>query len=132
MDLAVVDPATRSLVLRAGGTDGSHEHSTMVDAQRDARLAGAKSFDSASTQMIANFDAALNSFEASVHEGRANVRVVNRNGTPTGGSGGGGEVSLLDAALLFLLAAAGRFKGRAFRRAPAWALRCSVTNASRR
>jgi rhombotail lipoprotein len=132
MDLAVVDPATRSLVLRAGGTDGSHEHSTMVEAQHDARVAGARSFDAASAQMISNFDAALNSFETSVHEGRANVRVVNRNGTPTGGSGGIGGIGLTNALFLALLAAAGRFKGRALRRSPTSGLRCSVTNASRR
>jgi rhombotail lipoprotein len=117
MDLAVVDPATRSLVLRAGGTDGSHEHSTLVEAQSDARVAGAKSFDAASAQMIANFDTALNSFETSVHEGRANVRVVNRNGTPTG-SGGGGGMGLAGVVFLALLAAAGRLKGRAPRQRP--------------
>jgi rhombotail lipoprotein len=113
MDLAVVDPATRSLVLRAGGTDGSHNYSTMVEEQHDARVAGARSFDAAGTRMTANFDAALNAFEASVHEGHANVRVVNRNGSPTGGSGGGGGVGLADAIVLALLAAARRLKERA-------------------
>jgi rhombotail lipoprotein len=116
MDLAVVDPATRSLVLRAGGTDGSHEHSTMVDAQRDARIAGAKSFDAASAQMVSNFDAALNSFETSVHEGRANVRVVTRNGASTGSSGGLGAVGLIDALFLGLLAVAAHFGKPATRR----------------
>jgi len=107
VDLAVVDPATRSLVLRAGGTDATHGHSTLVDEARRARASGAGSFDSASNQMIGNFDAALNSFEASVRAGHANVHVVNRNGSPTGGGGGVGAV---DAMLLAALVAAHRLK----------------------
>jgi rhombotail lipoprotein len=88
----------------------------MVEEQHDARVAGARSFDAAGTRMTANFDAALNAFEASVHEGHANVRVVNRNGSPTGGSGGGGGVGLADAIVLALLASARRLKERAARR----------------
>jgi|SRR5450631_1921782 rhombotail lipoprotein len=106
MDLAVVDPATQSLVLRAGGTDGSHGHSTLVQEQQEARLEGAASFDAASNQMIGNFDAALNSFEASVHAGHANVRVVARSGAPTGGGGGGGGLGAVDAIMLAALAMA--------------------------
>jgi rhombotail lipoprotein len=105
VDLAVVDPATHSLVLRAGGTDGSHGHSTLAQAEQESRIDGAKSFDMASGQMIANFDAALNVFQASVRAGHANVRVVDRNGTPAGGSGGGGAIGVLEAALLALLLA---------------------------
>jgi rhombotail lipoprotein len=108
VDLAVVDPATRSLVLRAGGTDATHGHSTLVEEPSKARASGADSFDSASNQMIGNFDTALNAFEASVRAGHANVRVVNRNGSPSGGSGGGGAVDAVDAMLLTLLVAACR------------------------
>ena len=108
VDLAVVDPATQSLVLRAGGTDGSHGHSTLVQDRQDERLAGAGSFDAASDRMMGNFDAALNSFEASVKAGRANVRVVDRNGAP---HGGGGELGAVDAILLAALVAARRSKG---------------------
>lgn len=107
VDLAVVDPATQSLVLRAGGTDGIHGHSTLVEEPQDARLAGAQSFDAASNQMIANFDAALNVFEASVRAGHANVRVVNRNGVPTGG---GGALCAIDILFLSLFAARCRLR----------------------
>lgn len=93
VDLAVVDPATRSLVLRAGGTDTQHGNSTLIDEQRDSRLAGAKSFDIATEQMIGNFDIALTKFEADVRAGKANVRVVNRNDASS--SHGGGSLSLL-------------------------------------
>jgi rhombotail lipoprotein len=110
MDLAVVDPATRSLVLRAGGTNATHGHSTPVDEPRRARVSAADGFDWASSQMIGNFDAALNSFEASVRAGHANVRVVNRNGAPSGSSGGGGGIGALDAMMLAALAAANRLR----------------------
>lgn len=112
VDLAVVDPATHSLVLRAGGTDGTHGHSTMVQEQQVARLAGAESFDAASNQMIGNFEAALNSFEASVRAGRANVRVVARNGSSTGGGGG---IGAADAMMLAAIVAARGLKKRRLR-----------------
>jgi rhombotail lipoprotein len=119
MDLAVVDPATRSLVLRAGGTNATHDHSTLVDEPRSARASGSDSFDWAANQMIGNFDTALNSFEASVRAGHANVRVVNRNGAPSGGSGGGGGVGAVDVMLLVVLAVARRFNKT--RSKPDWA-----------
>jgi rhombotail lipoprotein len=104
VDLAVVDPATRSLVLRAGGTDTQHGNSTLIDEQRDARIAGAKGFDVATEQMIGNFDIALTKFETDVRTGKANVRVVNRNDS-SGGHGGSGSFELLTiVALLSLLA----------------------------
>lgn len=89
VDLAVVDPKTRSLVLRAGGTDTRHQNSTWVDTQHNERLAGSASFDAATNKMIANFDGALTAFENDVHAGRANVHVVSRSSP----SGGGGSLS---------------------------------------
>jgi rhombotail lipoprotein len=88
VDLAVVDPATRSLVLRAGGTYSWHATSTLVDADRKTREASAKGFEEATNQMINNFDVALAAFETDVHEGRANVHIVSR-GERVGGFGGG-------------------------------------------
>lgn len=86
VDLAVVDPKTRSLVLRAGGTDTHHGTSTLIDMQHDRRNDGIGSFDAATNQMISNFDAALTAFQSNVHTGKANVHVVPRN-SPTGGGG---------------------------------------------
>lgn len=97
--VAVVDPVTRSLVLRAGGTSTDRGLSTMVDASRDARKASVSGFDAATAQQIENFDAALTDFEKDVRAGKANVRVVKR----SGGSGGGGALGGLDAAVLVLL-----------------------------
>jgi rhombotail lipoprotein len=97
VDLAVVDPVTRSLVLRAGGTDQRDDKSTLVDVERDTRKASRAGFDAATDQMISHFDAALTAFEANVRNGNAHVNVVKRNGTAGmgGGAVGGWEVVLL-------------------------------------
>jgi rhombotail lipoprotein len=100
VDLAVVDPATRSLVLRAGGTSSGQGLSTLVDADRNARKASMTGFDAATKQLIENFDAALAEFEASVRAGKANVRVVRRG---QGGSGGGGAFGVPEVVALVLL-----------------------------
>ncbi len=89
VDLAVVDPATRSLVLRAGGTYTWHGTSTLIDADRNTRKASEAGFNEATSQMIGNFDAALAAFEADVHAGKANVHIVARASSGTGGGGGG-------------------------------------------
>jgi rhombotail lipoprotein len=89
IDLAVVDPATRSLVLRAGGVDTRHGNTTLIDQSREAREAGNIGFSGASELMIGHFDAALSGFEAEVRAGRANVRVVHKGGA----AGGGGALT---------------------------------------
>jgi rhombotail lipoprotein len=112
VDLAVVDPRTRSLVLRAGGTDTRHRNSTLVDMQRNTRLENAESFDAATQQMILHFDAALTAFQTEVHEGRANVHVAARSAT----GGGGGSIlgaDILALAGLVLLSARRAIRNRA-------------------
>jgi rhombotail lipoprotein len=107
VDLAVIDPATRSLVLRAGGVDTRHGNTSLVMEQRESREAGAAGFQAASDQMMQHFDAALTDFEAQVRAGRANVHVVHRDGS----AGGGGAFSWPWLAVLLPLAAA-RVRGR--------------------
>jgi rhombotail lipoprotein len=80
VDLAVVHPATRSLVIRAGGVDTQNRNTTLVDAGREQREARAASFDGATARMIDNFDLALVQFEADVREGKANVHVTDSHG----------------------------------------------------
>jgi rhombotail lipoprotein len=99
VDLAVVDPATHSLVLRAGGFDTRHGTVTLVDENRRLRETATEAFAAATQQMIDHFDGALTAFEAEVRDGKANVRVVSNHGKPT--SGGGGAIDWL--ALLFLV-----------------------------
>lgn len=89
VDLAVVDPATRSLVLRAGGIDTRHGNTTLIAEQRESRAASTLGFSAAADQMIQHFDTALVDFEAQVRAGRANVHLVHQNG----GAGGGGAFS---------------------------------------
>jgi rhombotail lipoprotein len=101
IDLAVVDPVTRQLVLRAGGTDLRHGNTTLIDADRQTREANISGFSAATDQMIDHFDAALLKFEADVRSGKAPIRVESKNAA--GGSGGGGAI---DAAFIGLLLAA--------------------------
>jgi rhombotail lipoprotein len=96
VDLAVVDPATHSLVLRAGGSDTRHGNVSLVRESVELRDASRGGFDAAAQQMIEHFDDALRKFESDVHEGKANVRVVSNRG---GGVGGGS----LDWLTLFVL-----------------------------
>lgn len=91
VDLAVVDPSSQSLILRAGGTDTRHDNTTLVAEDRKTRASRAESFNAATTQMVEHFDAALTKFETDVRDGKAQVKVVNRDGSPrrSGGMGGG-------------------------------------------
>jgi rhombotail lipoprotein len=94
VDLAVVDPVSRSLVLRAGGVDVRHGNTTLIDSDQKIRDAGVQSFSAATDQMIERFDVALTQFEAQVRAGKANVRVVHKsNSAAAGGGSGGGSLS---------------------------------------
>jgi rhombotail lipoprotein len=99
VDLAVVDPQTRQLVIRAGGTDLRHGNTTLIDAGREIREANITGFGAATNQMLDHFDTALAQFEADVRSGTAPVQVVSKNAV-AGSRGGGGA---LDGALLSLL-----------------------------
>ena len=80
IDLAVVDPATRSLIVRAGGVDTRHGDATLIDVAREARASQAAAFGGAANQMIQHLDAALADFETQVRSGNAPVRVVQKDG----------------------------------------------------
>lgn len=94
VDLAVVDPASRSLVLRAGGTDVRHGNATLANSALEERQKSSYGFSTAAGQMIEHFDSALNGFESEVRAGHANVRVVHKDGS------GGGAIGLLELSLL--------------------------------
>jgi rhombotail lipoprotein len=76
VDLAVVDPATHLMLLRAGGIDSRNGSATLVRENRDLREASAQGFGAATAQMIERFDAELTQFEAAVREGKTNVKIV--------------------------------------------------------
>jgi rhombotail lipoprotein len=92
VDLAVVDPATHSLILRAGGVDSGHGNTTLVDLSADSRSSAAAGFAAASGQMIEHLDASLADFEKEVRSGHARVQVIAKNG---GGAGAFSWPSLL-------------------------------------
>lgn len=96
MDLAVVHPATGSLVLRAGGVDSRHNSSSLVRADRERRATGVAGFDAAAGRLIENFDAALVRFEEDVRTGTARVQVASSSGV----SGGGGAFDWVMIAVL--------------------------------
>ena len=106
VDLAVVDPVSRSLVLRAGGVDVRHGNTTMIDAARSTRDAGVQGFSAATDQMIDHFDVALTRFESDVRAGHANVRVVHKSSETGQSRGGGGALSWTCVTLLALLVVA--------------------------
>jgi rhombotail lipoprotein len=93
VDMAVVHPATRSLVLRAAGMDSRQGISTEVRAPERLRERGRESLLAAADRMVENFDAELAAFEGRVRQGTARVEVVH--------AGGGGSLDLL----LLILAA---------------------------
>ena len=103
VDLAVVDPKTRSLVLRAGGVNRRSGVTNLVDREHDTRAASAGGFSGATDTMISNFDLALAGFEAEVRAGTARVSVVNRDGTARAGAGALDAAALLALALLLWL-----------------------------
>jgi rhombotail lipoprotein len=84
VDLAVVDPATRSLVLRAAGMDSRKGVTTSVGSAAQLRERGAESIQASADSMIENFDKELLGFEDRVRKGTARVQIANR------GSGGAG------------------------------------------
>ena len=133
VDLAIVDPATRSLILRAGGTDTREGTSTLIGQQRESRNTSARSFDAATVQLMDNFDTALMKFESDVRAGKANVR-VSRHGSPTATEGGGSS-SWTDVLVLMVLAlaAAGLRKLHTVRESRHWRLvRTGCAEAHRR
>lgn len=112
VDLAVVDPATHSLVLRAGGFDNRHGTVAWVNESRSLREDATDGFTAATQQMIEHFDTALTAFESDVREGKANVRVVSNQ---HGSSGGGSLDGLVLLALLALALAGARTRDRVLR-----------------
>ena len=106
VDLAVVEPQSRQLVLRAGGTSYVKGRSASVDLEKHEFLRVQRGFEEASAAMMVNFETELRGFEARVREGTAPIKVVRQ------AKGGGGALDpLLLAALLTVTLA---WRGRRF------------------
>jgi rhombotail lipoprotein len=104
LDIAVIDPRTKTLVLRSGGTSALAGNTTLIDAGRHETAQRSKGFELATANLVDNFKRELTEFEGRVREGTAPVKVTRR----SSGGGGGGSGGALDPALLvFCLALLG-------------------------
>lgn len=97
IDLAVVEPLGRSLVLRSGGVSSTANTVTAIDQPGKLRKQQRVGFDQATDALIANFRTELTEFESRVRAGTADVKVVRQ---PRSG-GGTGSLDLMLLALLF-------------------------------
>jgi rhombotail lipoprotein len=96
IDLAVVEPVGRSLVLRAGGISARASTAAAIDQSHQLQKQQRIGFDQATDNLVANFRVELADFETRVRAGTADVKVVRQART----TGGGGA---LDPLLLVLL-----------------------------
>jgi len=94
IDLAVVEPEGKSLVLRAGGVSSGSGSNAAIDQSHALAKQQRVGFDQATDMLIANFRTELAGLESRVRAGTADIKVVKE------GRGGGGA---LDPALLFFL-----------------------------
>ena len=100
LDIAVIDPRTKTLVLRSGGTSALAGNTTLIDADRHETAQRSKGFELATANLVDNFKRELTEFEGRVREGTAPVKVTRRT---SGGSGGGSGGALDPTLLVFLL-----------------------------
>jgi rhombotail lipoprotein len=100
LDLAVIDPASRGLVLRAGGVSVLKESATPLDATRRGAAQSSRGFELATSELVANFSRELTDFEQRVRNGTAPVKVVRQ----ASKSGGGALDPLLLICLIAILA----------------------------
>ncbi len=90
LDLAVVEPSTRSLLLRAGGTSFSSGSSTAVEQGEKLRQQNRRGLDLAADELVAHLDHELTLFRERVRAGNGPVKVVRRG---QDGAGGGGAIT---------------------------------------
>lgn len=112
LDLAVIDPASRSLILRAGGTSSVEGKSTAVEQREKQRKLESTGLQAATDTLSTNLEKELETFRQRIREGTAPVRVVKRG---SGGGGGGQLDSVLLALLLGGVWAVTRARARASR-----------------
>jgi len=87
IDMAVVEPVGRSLVMRAGGISSTANTVTAIDQPGALRKQQRVGFDQAKDALIANFRTELTDFESRVRAGTADVKVVRQARSGSGGSG---------------------------------------------
>jgi rhombotail lipoprotein len=104
VDTAVFDVATRKLLFRAPGINEFRSSSTLVDVERDVRVAQQKGFELAMADMTVNLDQELSVFKERIRTD-GSVRVTRVGGTDEGGGGAADTNILLLLTGLLLLSA---------------------------
>jgi rhombotail lipoprotein len=87
LDVAVIDPKSRALVMRAGGVSSLKGNTTAIDVERHTNAQSTKGFEEATLHLVANFRRELADFEQRVRDGTASVKVVRQ-----ASKGGGGAL----------------------------------------
>lgn len=85
VDIAIIDPKTRQLLVRAPGIDTTHENSTLLSNAEDLRKAREKSYDQAVQNMVANMKTELKKFQLQIQQNHS-VKIATRAGYSSGGS----------------------------------------------
>ncbi|MGQ0836870.1 MAG: rhombotarget lipoprotein [Gammaproteobacteria bacterium] len=98
LDLAVIEPKARTLLLRAAGTSALHDTSTAVEQGAKLRDQQSFGFDAAAEQLIVNLEKELVTFEERVRTGTAPVKVVKRQ--HAAGTAGAGSFDALALAVV--------------------------------
>lgn len=104
LDLAVIEPQTRTLLLRAGGTSMLAGSTTMIDQGVTLRNQQAVGFNLASDDLNNHFAAELARFEEHVRHGTAPITVVKRSASVAGAAGALDGLFTLSLALAVLFA----------------------------
>jgi rhombotail lipoprotein len=99
LDIALIDPRTKTLVLRSGGASALAGNTTLIDADRHETAQRSQGFELATANLVDNFKRELTEFEGRVREGTAPMKVTRR----SSGGGGGGFGGALDPTLLVFL-----------------------------
>jgi rhombotail lipoprotein len=97
LDLAVLDPNSRSLILRAAGTSHNSGSSTAARQSAEVQHQSSQGLDAAAKELNLNLDRELVAFAERVKAGNGPVRVVRRDG---------GGASIDFATLMFLFGVA--------------------------
>jgi rhombotail lipoprotein len=101
LDLAVIDPHSRTLLLRAGGTADASRSTTWIEQNAGLARQQEQGYDGAVAALNENFARELTAFEARVRDGTAPVRV-----RKASARAGGGSLDVLQLLFLGVFAAA--------------------------
>lgn len=99
LDTAVYDIPSRKMLFRAPGTSNVKGSATPVNLSEELRADSVKSFEDATTGMIANLDAQLASFKEKVRKNPEQVKIVH-----SAGYSGGGQFGVFGLTCLLLSA----------------------------